>query len=91
MIVEIALIAGLGTLAVTVADHENLFQQNPTKLWFWERPPFTATTATRLNEEARLRNLVQRQMQIVQSKPAPPRGKYAGTESQYHSQNPLFQ
>lgn len=40
MIAEALLIGGIGAVAVTVADHENLFQTNPTKLWWWERPPF---------------------------------------------------
>ena len=40
MIAELALVGGLGAIAVTVADHENLFQQNPLKQWWWERPPF---------------------------------------------------
>jgi len=39
-------IAGIGAAAVTFADHENIFGNNPLKKWWWERIwPTTPTTA----------------------------------------------
>jgi len=53
MIAELALVGGLSAIGLTVADHENLFQQNPTKLWWWERPPFKAAPpAARISQQA---------------------------------------
>jgi len=44
MIAEIALIAGVGAVVYTVADHENVLpwsaMANGSKKWFWEKPPF---------------------------------------------------
>lgn len=43
MLGEILAISAVGAAAFTVIDHENLLGNNPSKKWFWERPPFVPT------------------------------------------------
>jgi len=46
MLAEAIIIGGIGAVAYTALDHENMlpWSQTVEKKWFWEKPPFVPTT-----------------------------------------------
>lgn len=73
MLIELAVVGAVGFAGFTLADKYNVFGNNASQTWWWERPPFAPApaTSTPAQIQAMQANARARAAQAVRVSPSP--------------------